>query len=162
MNQWIELAQASLGAARDYANTVRNSVARQVAPGGVADAALIEQAQHQVHGYAWIAATVAALEATLDWAVRAEVAGAYGEAEALTLRIGFGEYLAQIAAGLPMSASVIVRPSAFGTAAAAQAFAAHPATATLLAEGNTPETRAALAALLADGVRPDEGLGDET
>lgn len=162
MSEWIETARASLGAARAYAESVRGAVARQVAPDGEPQAALIEQAQHRVHGFAWVAATVAALEATLDWAVRAEAAGAFGAAEELVLRVGFGEYCAQIAHGLPMSASEIVRPAAFGTGEEAIAFAADPATARLLAEGNTPETRAALAALLEQGVRPYEGLGDET
>lgn len=162
MNEWIKSARASLGAARDYAECVRAAVAQQVAPGGVADAALIDRAQHKVHGFAWIAASVAALEATLDWAVRADAAGAFGAIEALTVRIGFGETLAQIAYGLPMSASEVVRPSAFGTEAEARALTAHPAVASFLADGSTPETRAALAALLADGIRPDEGLGDDT
>lgn len=162
MSEWINAARASLGAARGYAEVVREQVLRQVAPGGVADAALIDRAQHQVHGFAWIAASLAALEATLDWATRAEAAGRFGVVEELTLRIGFGEYLAQIASGLPMSASEVVRPSAFGTDAQAHRLAADPAVGRLLAEGNTHETRAALAALLADGARPDEALGDDT
>lgn len=162
LNQWIGIARASLGAARQYAQAVRAATARRFAPGGVPDAGLLAREQHRVHGYAWVAASIAALEATLDWAVRAEGAGRFGAAEALVLRIGFGEYLAQIATGLPMSAAEVVRPAALGTAAEAQAFAAHPAVAHLLAEGNTPETRADLAALLAGGARPDEGLGDES
>jgi len=162
MSEWIDAARESLGAARDYGETVRAAVLSTVAPAGTPEPALIERAQHMVHGYAWIAATIAALEATLDWAARADAAGQFGEADALTLRIGFGEYLAQIASGLPMSASEVVRPSAFGTEAEARALAAHPAAARLLADGSTPDTRAALAALLADGTRPDEGLGDET
>ena len=162
MSEWIKAARASLGAARDYADIVRDHVARQVAPGGVADAALIDRAQHQVHGFAWLAASIAALEATLDWAVRAEAAGGVGAIEALTVRIGFGETLAQIAHGLPMSASEVVRPAAFGTDAQARALAAHPAVARFLTDGSTPETRAAMAALLAEGTRPDEALGDDT
>ncbi len=162
LNQWIVIARDSLGAARQYAQDVRAATAELVAPGGVPDARLMTREQHRVHGYAWVAASIAALEATLDWAVRAEGAGRFGAAEALVLRIGFGEYLAQIASGLPMSAAEVVRPAALGTAAEAQAFAAHPAVAHLLAEGNTPETRADLAALLAEGARPDEGLGDES
>ncbi len=90
MSEWIGLAHASLGAARDYAEAVRSAVTQVVAPCGVADAALIERAQHQVHGFAWIAASIAALEATLDWASRAEAAGSFGACEELTLRIGFG------------------------------------------------------------------------
>jgi (2S)-methylsuccinyl-CoA dehydrogenase len=162
MSGWIETARDAVGAARAYAEGVRTAVRRDVAPGGKPDPALIDRAQHQVHGLAWIAASIAALEATLDWAMRAERAGAFGACEALCLRIGFGENCAQIASGLPMSANEIVRPSAFGLEAAACAFVAHPAVARLLADGNTPETRAALAAILAEGARPDEALGDET
>ena len=158
-SEWISVARASLGAARDYGEAVREAVARVVAPGGVPDPVLLTREQHRVHGFAWLAASIAALEATLGWAVRAQDAGRFGEVEALVLRIGFGEYLAQIASGLPMSASEVVRPAAFGTGAEAHALAAYPAAAKLLAEGNTPETRAALAALLADGARPCEALG---
>lgn len=157
----MAVARASLIAARKYSESVRLAVAGVVAPRGTVDPALLAREQHRVHGFAWIAASIAALEATLDWAVRAEAAGRFGAAEELVLRIGFGEYLAQIASGLPMSANEVVRPSAFGTEAEARAFAAHPATARLLAEGNCAGTRAALAALLADGVRPDESLGDD-
>ncbi len=162
MNSWITLARDALGAARAYAETARGKVAAEVAPGGTPDPALMEQAQHAVHGFGWIAATIAALEATLDWAVRAEAAGRFGAAEELTLRIGFGEYLAQIAFGLPMSANEIVRPSAFGCEEAARALAGDPAVARLLAEGNNAATRAQYAALLADGQRPCEALGDDT
>jgi (2S)-methylsuccinyl-CoA dehydrogenase len=161
MSDWMTAARAALGAARDYSDSVRQAVAGVVAPQGTPDPALLTREQHRVHGYAWVAASIAALEATADWAARAERAGRYGAAEELTLRIGFGEYLAQIAYGLPMSAQEIVRPVALGTEAEARAFAAQPAVTRFLAEGSTPETRAAFAALLADGVRPDEGLGDE-
>ena len=161
MSEWISTARASLVAAREYANSVRAQVLRAVAPSGVAEAALLTREQHRVHGYAWIAASIAALEATLDWAMRAQGSGRFGAAEELCLRIGFGEYLAQIASGLPMSAHEVVRPSALGTEAEARSLAAHPVVARLLADGNTAETRAAFAALLADGVRPDEALGDD-
>jgi len=160
MNEWIDCARASLPAARTYGEAVRAAVERAVAPHGTPDPALLTREQHRVHGYAWIAATLAALEATLDWAVRAEGAGRLGAVEELVLRIGLGEGLAQIAAGLPMSAHEMVRPAAFGTEAQARAMAADPAVARLLAEGSTPGTRAALAALLAEGARPDESPGE--
>jgi (2S)-methylsuccinyl-CoA dehydrogenase len=161
MSDWMTAARAALGAARDYGTSVRQAVAAVVAPHGTPDPALLTREQHRVHGFAWVAASIAALEAAADWAVRAELAGRFGEAEELTLRIGFGEYLAQIVFGLPMSAQEIVRPHGLGTEADARAMAAHPAVARFLADGSTPETRAALAALLAEGVRPDEALGDE-
>lgn len=154
-------ARAALGAARDYCEAVRQAVAAVVAPQGTPDAGLLTREQHRVHGFAWVAASIAALEATADWAARAGSAGRFGPAEELVLRIGFGEYLAQIVSGLPMSAQEVVRPAALGTADAARELAAHPAVARFLAEGSTPETRAAFTALLADGVRPCEALGDE-
>lgn len=160
MNDAIPAARDALAAARDHADKVRAAVAKRVMTGGRIDPEALTREQHRVHGLAWIAATLAALEATLDWAVRAERAGQFGAAEALVIQIGFGEYLAQLAYGLPMSANEIVRPSAFGLDAEARAFAEHRAVARLLAHGNTPETRAALAVLLVDGVRPYEGLGD--
>lgn len=161
MSEWTNCARAALGAARDYAESVRGAVMAVVAPGGTIAPALLNREQHRLHGYAWIASSIAALEATLDWAVRAESAGTLGETEALVLRIGFGEYCAQIIHGLPMSANETVRPAVFGCEGEARALAAHPAVARLLAEGNTPETRARLAALLAEGARPAEALGDE-
>lgn len=161
MSDWMTAARAALGAARDYSEKLRQAVAAVVAPQGAPDPALLTREQHRVHGLAWVAASIAALEATADWAARAGRAGRLGDAEELTLRIGFGEYLAQIAYGLPMSAQEVIRPPALGTEAAARDFAAHPAVARFLADGSTRETRAALAALLAQGVRPDEGLGDE-
>lgn len=162
MNDWISASGAALGALRAYQESVRAATAAVVAgEGGAPDPALLVREQHRVHGFAWVAATIAALEAAHDWAQRAARAGRFGEAEELTLRIGFGEYLAQIALGVPMSAQEIVRPASLGTAGEASRLAADPAVARLLAEGSTPGTRARLAALLADGLRPDEALGDD-
>jgi (2S)-methylsuccinyl-CoA dehydrogenase len=162
MSEWLDEARAAIAAARDYCETVRIRLAGRLAPAGTLDAALLGREQHAVHGYAWAAATLAALEATADWAARAAAGGRFGEIEALALRIGFGEALGQLAHGLPMSASEVVRPAAFGCEVEARAFAAQPAVARFLAEGSTAATRAAFAALLAAGARPDETLGEET
>ena len=162
MSEWIKDARAAIAAAREYCETVRVKLTERVAPAGAPDPALVEREQHAVHGYAWAAATLAAIEATTDWAARAASGGRFGEAEELTLRIGLGEALGQLAYGLPMSASEVVRPAAFACEAEARVLAADPAVARFLAEGSTAATRAAFAALLADGARPDETLGDET
>jgi len=137
-------------------------VHERVAPDGKVDPGLVTREQHIAHGFAWIASTAAALEATADWAARTRGGGNFGPVEELTLRIGFGEYCAQLVSGVPMSAGEIVRPLSLGTAHAAAALADDPAVSLFLSEGNTPETRGEIAALLADGARPDERLGDET
>src|SRR5215471_14046284 len=52
--------------------------------------------QRLVHGLAWIATTEQALVHACAWVERLAAASRLGEAEALALRIGFGEYLAQL------------------------------------------------------------------
>ena len=137
MSEWIKDARAAIAAAREYCETVRVKLAERVAPAGTPDPALVEREQHAVHGYAWAAATLAAIEATTDWAARAASGGRFGETEELTLRIGLGEALGQLAYGLPMSASEVVRPAAFACEAEARVLAADPAVARFLAEGST-------------------------
>ncbi len=162
MNEWIALARQAALAAKQYQEAVRQSVSQMAAPNGKPDAALIERHQRIVHGLAWTGTNVAALEATADWAARAEKAGRFGAIEELTLKVGFGEYCHQLASAIAMSASEFLRPAELGAQNAAANFADHAAVARFLAEGNTAETRAALAALLANGERPDEAFGDET
>ncbi|MCB2047988.1 MAG: acyl-CoA/acyl-ACP dehydrogenase [Novosphingobium sp.] len=162
MTDWIALASSAAEAARAYAEAARAKTAAAIAPEGKIDAARADAEQRIVHGFAWIATTAEALAATADWAERAKAAGHFGEIEELTLRVGFGEYLAQLLGGVPMSQNEIVRPGELGLTDAASALAADPAAAQFLAEGNTATTRAALAKMLADGMVPNESLGDET
>ena len=63
-----------------------------------------------------------------------------GEMEKLILQIGFGEYLAQIAGGIPMSQGEVARLSDLGVT-----WTPEGAAATLIAEGNRPAARARLA-----------------
>jgi (2S)-methylsuccinyl-CoA dehydrogenase len=162
MSEWITLAKQACGAAADYAEAVRLATLDCVAPGGKPDAALMEQHQRRVHGLAWIGTTIAALEATSDWAARAQAGGRFSAMEELILRAGFGEYLHQLTSALAMSQGEYVRPSDLGTRDAAQLLSRHPAVSTFLEQGNTAQVRADLTALLAEGMRPDEVFEDET
>jgi (2S)-methylsuccinyl-CoA dehydrogenase len=90
-----------------------------IAPQGKIDAALADKEQRLVHGFAWIATTAEALAATAEWAARGKAAGRHGEIEELVLRIGFGEYLAQLLGGVPMSQNEMVRPGELGLTEAA-------------------------------------------
>ncbi len=159
---WISLADEAAQAARSYTAAVADKTAKVIAPGGRVDAALAEREQRLVHGFAWTSTTAQALEATADWAKSAQSAGAFQAVDELVLRIGFGEYCAQLASGIVMSANEVIRPAEFGLEDAAHAFAANPGTARMIAEGNTAETRAELTERLSQGERPYEGLGDET
>ena len=74
----------------------------------------IDQAQHAAHGFAWFSTYVEALRQMLRWAERLSERKAFGEIEALILEIGCGEYLWQLACGIPMSQGEMTRPQDLG------------------------------------------------
>ncbi len=82
-----------------------------------------------------------------------------GETEALILQIGFGEYLAQIGGGFPMSQGEIVRPADLGLTAGD--LRPLEAVQDLVSYGNSAEARAALAAHIAEGRLGEAALDDE-
>ena len=161
MTDLFASAAAAAVAAAVFVDRARAVAAAAVAPLGRVDPGLADREQRLLHGFAWIATTVEALQATLDWATRAEACGTFGEVEALVVRIGYGEYLAQLLGGLPMSQNELVRPAELGLGEAAAALAGDPAVAMFVETGNVAEHRALLVGLLSDGVRPTEALGDE-
>ena len=114
------------------------------AAGRVSGAAL-EARQFEAHALSWLATYVESLRQLDAWAGRLDAAGRLGEMEALILQIGFGEYLAQIAGGIPMSQGEIARLSDLGLA-----WVPDGAAATLVARGNTPAARDRLVALMRD------------
>ena len=77
----------------------------------------LDAAQAAAHGLAWLATYVEALRQMLGWARRLEAEQAPGESEQLMLTAAFGEYLAQIAGGIPMSQGETVRLGALGVSA---------------------------------------------
>ena len=162
MSTTITAAQEAVTAARAFAERARSRVVDAVVREGRADAALSEQEQRLVHGFAWIATTVEALAATADWGARLEERGTLGPIEDLILRIGFGEYLAQLLGGVPMSQTEFVRPRALQLDDAAADLAAHAAARHFLDTGSGVAERRELAERLHAGERPDESFGDET
>jgi len=113
-----------------------------------------------LHGVAWVGTYVRALREMLGWARRLQAEGRSGELETLMLQAAFGEYLAQLAGGLPMSQSEYFRPDLLdpgGTALAA--FADQPSVRALRASGFAPAVRARIAARLVDG-RAARSFGD--
>ncbi len=85
-----------------------------------------------------------------------------GELERDLLAVAFGEYLARILGGIPMSQGETVRLGAFGLDPAATLRFGQGAVAGLIRDGNTTARRARLAALIADGRFGEWGLGDDT
>ncbi|WP_135450784.1 acyl-CoA dehydrogenase family protein [Tabrizicola caldifontis] len=125
--------------------SARDGLRAQVTVAGKLSGPALEERQFQAHALAWLATYVEALRQLDAWAGRLAATGSFGEMEALILQIGFGEYLAQIAGGIPMSQGEMARLADLG-----QAWTPGEAAARLIAGGNTPAARDALVRLMRD------------
>jgi (2S)-methylsuccinyl-CoA dehydrogenase len=157
LGQAVEAAEALFADAR-------RAVADRVMRDGRANARALDREQRATHGLAWLATYVEALRQLADYVQRLSAADNFGEVEELLVRIGAGEYLAQIVGGIPMSQGEIVRLADLGLNAAAVAARLNPAVEHLIAYGNTAQRRARLAELMRE--QPDVTVGatglDET
>ncbi|MFL6833204.1 MAG: acyl-CoA dehydrogenase family protein [Xanthobacteraceae bacterium] len=79
--------------------------------------ALLDREQRATHGLAWLATYVESVRQLAAYAERMHAGGTLGEIEELLVRLGTGEYLAQIQGGIPMSQGEMVRPADLGLAA---------------------------------------------
>jgi len=162
-SELLKLTERALGAAEAVLRAARATVNALVAPGGAVEPALIDREQIAVHGVAWMATYVEALRQSRQWALRLDEAGEFGEAEALIVAVGFGEYLAQLAGGIAMSQNEIARPHDLGLAEEDVAPLRRGDAGRLVA--GLGEARARLAALLTNGAPGAFGriaLGDPT
>ena len=114
--------------------------------------------QFREHGFAWGAAYVATLEATLDWVSRLDAEGRLGMLERRIASAGFAEYLAQLGHGIAMSQDEIIRPVHFGAGAAARAFLDDPAVAGFVVGASLRAQMHAIVALIGSGT--GAGFGD--
>ena len=105
----LERYQDAVSAAERLLHLARAGVRKSVDTAGGLDAA-----QAAAHGLAWLATYVESLRQMLGWARRLEVAQRLSEIERLITAAAFGEYLAQIAGGIPMSQNETVRLAALG------------------------------------------------
>jgi (2S)-methylsuccinyl-CoA dehydrogenase len=159
------LAEAAAKAALTLMREARGVLAGRVSAQGRVSGRMLEAEQYAAHGLAWLATYAESLREMAGWAARLQVDGKFGEIERLILAIGFGEYLSQIAGGIPMSQGEIIRPAEIGVGVAAlAAFRADPAVARLSA-GNSDAARLRLAGIMAEreGIATfgDPGLDEE-
>ncbi len=131
------------GILADATAAVRAMVERD----GKVSGAALEANQFSAHALSWLATYVEALRQLHAWAGRITDAGSFGEMEQLLLQIGFGEYLSQIAGGIPMSQGEVARLSDLGLS-----WTPDGAAATLIARGNTPAARSRLVTLMRDSL----------
>ena len=122
----------------------RTSVAARIEQAGAAG---LDIEQPALHGLAWLATTIQALHQMQLW--HARLGAAATQLEHDLLRAAFGEYLAQIRGGLPMSPTEFVRLPDLGlTPNQVADFATHPAIDQLITEGTAPALRLRIAAAL--------------
>jgi len=144
MADWRE----ALAAAQAYRAAAEAALAERLAH------AAIDREQRAAHGFAWVATTVAALEAVLLWCESGQDSNPLDE---LIATLAFAEGIGQLVGGLPMGQNEIFRPADLGLGAAARALA--EACADLL-NADHAATRADVAAALAEGHWPSETLHD--
>jgi (2S)-methylsuccinyl-CoA dehydrogenase len=117
------------------------------AEGRISPAAL-DREQRATHALAWYATYVEALRQLARWARLLAHEKRLGEIERLILEAAFGEYLAQMAGGIPMSQNEIARPGDMGLGEDDITGFLTPAVKELIALGTRRETRGAIADLM--------------
>lgn len=161
MEDLLALTGAALEPVEQLLGRAVLAVRKHVSDGDRVSPALMDAMQGTTHGLAWLATYAEALRQMRFWAERLEEEGRFGEIEKLLLQIGFGEYLAQIAGGIPMSQGEIVRARDLGV----DGLEMTAAVSALVESGNTEVARMRLVARMreqnADITVGATGLDDE-
>jgi len=144
----LTLTGAAIPSAVIVMDVAKAKLRDELSEGGKVSAALLEQNQAAAHGLSWLATYVEALRQMQAWAERLQAEGKFGEVEQLIHQIAFGEYLAQMQGGIPMSQGEILRLAALGMSSEDMAPLHDAPVAALVAGGNTPAARARLVALM--------------
>ena len=137
----LERAERAVASADRVLDAAKVGVKAIVAEAGV------DNVQHTAHGLAWLATAVEGLRQLHVWGSRLSEEGRFSEFEQLILLIGFGEYLAQISGGVPMSQLEFVRPEQLGVARSTIR-AYEDEVADLIAAGSTQAVKQKLANLI--------------
>ena len=153
----ITTLKQGVKAAEGLLADARLAVAARVMRDGRPDPRALDREQRAAHGLAWLATYVEAIRQLAGYAERLMEGGGLGETEQLLIRIGAGEYLAQMLGGIPMSQGEMVRPADLGLTAAATAARMTGAVEALIASGNTAAHRARLAQLMRDNQQATVG-----
>jgi (2S)-methylsuccinyl-CoA dehydrogenase len=128
----------------------RQSLRMRLGVSGKLDPRKLDLYQRAAHGLSWLATYVEALRQMARWARALERERRLGTLEQLILQAAFGEYLAQLSGGIPMSQGEIIRLSELGlTAEETDGFVHAEVVVELIAAGNSNELRAAIAEALA-------------
>ncbi|MHC9234907.1 acyl-CoA dehydrogenase family protein [Pseudooceanicola sp. 502str34] len=144
----LSLTAASVAPAEALLDAARARLSAELSVDGRISSRAVEAAQGATHGLAWLATYVEALRQMQAWALRLQEAGKLGEIEQLILQIAFGEYLNQLAGGIPMSQGEIMRLPDLGLSGEEIAGLFTPETRMLMHAANTQPARLRLVELM--------------
>ncbi len=146
----LALTKAAVPAVEAVFERARDSVRSMVEADGRISGALIEANQTAAHGLAWLATYHQSLAQMQRWAEALEADGKFGEIEQLLHQIAFGEYLHQVAGGIPMNQGEVVRLQDLGLGWDALSGFQTSEIQTLMAQANTQAARSRLVSLMED------------
>jgi (2S)-methylsuccinyl-CoA dehydrogenase len=141
----LDLTEAVLPEVTGLFEQGREALRGLVTIDGKVFAAAMESNQYSAHVLSWLATYSESLVQLHAWAAKLTQSGAFGDMERLLLQIGFGEYLAQLSGGIPMSQGEIARIADLGLS-----WVPGDAAARLIAYGNSQAARTRLVALMQD------------
>ncbi|WP_272009863.1 acyl-CoA dehydrogenase family protein [Roseovarius sp. ZX-A-9] len=148
LDNLTQLTAAALPAVDAVLNAAKDAVGTLLVKDGRVSGAALEAHQGAAHGLAWLATYAEALHQMQKWAERLSESGQFGEVEALIHQIAFGEYLHQIAGGIPMNQGEVVRLADLGLGWDALSGFQCDEVQTLMARGNSQSARVRLVALM--------------
>ena len=148
LSDLLNLTKAAIAPVESILSSAREKLREDVSQDGRVSSKLIEEKQTATHGLAWLATYVESLRQMQLWAQRLEVEGKFGELEQLLLQISFGEYLCQIAGGIPMNQGEILRLQDIGLTQADLSPMSEPAITTLTQHANSQAARTRLVELM--------------
>lgn len=161
----LDLTAQAVQTTQSLKDAALAAVRAVVSENGKISAAKLEEEQHLAHGLSWLATYHESLVQMRAWAERLIQESQFGRMEQLILQIGFGEYLAQIRGGIPMSQGEMIRLTDMALPAAAIAEFETAEVQTLIAQGNTQAARKELMDLVMDNLAETtfgkSGLDDE-
>ncbi|WP_298849602.1 acyl-CoA dehydrogenase family protein [uncultured Ruegeria sp.] len=146
----LDLTRAAVPAVEAVFEKARESVRGMVTADDRISGALIEANQTAAHGLAWLATYNQSLQQMQRWAEALQAEGKFGELEQLLHQIAFGEYLHQVAGGIPMNQGEVVRLQDLGLGWDALSGFQSTEVQTLMAQANTQAARVRLVELMQD------------
>ena len=148
LDDLLTLTGAAVAPAAAVLDAAKDSIREMVVVDGRVSSRAVEAHQSASHGLAWLATYVEALRQMQKWAEGLKEAGKFGEVEQLIHQIAFGEYLHQIAGGIPMNQTEVVRLQEMGLGWDALSGFQCSEVQTLMARGNTQSARTRLVELM--------------